>query len=294
MALAVVDKNGKRTSEVFDPKHIGFRPAKVLDHGGKIIGVTYKGGPLRLQTPEMLLPYGVSVFEDKGTGNVKYSVDFSFRGMEENERLKKFHEQIEGLQAAIIQAAIDNTQAWFRKSLSAEVITEFFTSILKKSVDKETGEPNGKYPDTIKAKLDLDREGNFRCKAYGPDHSEFTEPLDSLLVKGTLAKAMLLPSFIWFAGGKFGITIKAEQMRVKLPPKRNAYAFVPDDDDDEVDEDTEKPSGDGFVSDEDADADGGEGSDGGDGEEEVAVPEPAPAPAPAPARRGGRRRKADA
>jgi hypothetical protein len=282
MAYVLLNQNGKRTREDFDPKNVTFRPPRVLDHGGKIIGVSYKGQPLRLQTPEMALPYGVSVFEDPN-GNNKYSVDFSFRGQEDNERLARFHEQMREFQAVLIQAGIDNSMAWFKKKMSAEVITEFFTPILKQSRDKETGEPDGKYPDTLKVKLDV-RNGEFRCKAFSPDHTEIDEPLDSLLVKGTRSTSIIVPSFLWFAGGKFGITIKGEQMRVKVPPRNDQYGFV-DDDEEDAEEGVEEGEGDEggaqFVDDEEED------------EEEVEVPEPAK---PATKARGGgrRRRKADA
>jgi hypothetical protein len=281
MAYVILTQNGKRTREDFNPKNVTFRPPRVLDHGGKIIGVSYKGQPLRLQTPEMSLPYGVSVFEDPN-GNNKYSVDFSFRGEDDSERLSRFHDQMREFQAVLIQAGIDNSMAWFKKKMSAEVITEFFTPILKQSRDKETGEPDGKYPDTVKVKLDV-RNGEFRCKAFAPDHTEIDEPLDSLLVKGTRTTSIILPSFLWFAGGKFGVTIKAEQMRVKVPPRNDQYGFVDDDeeDGDDAEEEEEEEGGAQFVDDDEDDE-----------EEEVEVPETKPAPK---ARGGGRRRrKADA
>lgn len=273
MAYVILNQNGKRTREDFDPKNVTFRPPRVLDHGGKIIGVSYKGQPLRLQTPEMALPYGVGVYEDPN-GTSKYSVDFSFRGEEENERLATFHEQLREFQAILIQAGIDNSMAWFKKKMSDEVIAEFFTPILKQSKDKETGEPDGKYPDTMKVKLDV-RDGEFKCKAFAPDHTQYEEPLDSLLTKGTLATSIVIPSFLWFAGGKFGITIKAEQMRVKVPPRTDTYAFV--DDEEDVVEEEEEDNGEQFVDD-------------------VEVPEPVadnkPDATAKPRRKG--RRKADA
>lgn len=286
MAYVILNQNGKRTREDFDPKHIDFKPPRVLDHGGKIIGVTYKGQPLRLQTPEMVIPYGVSVFEDPN-GSAKYSLDYSFRGEDDNERLSKFHDQMREFQAVLIQAGIDNSMAWFKKKMSPEVVSEFFTPILKQSKDKETGEPDGKYPDTIKVKLDV-QNGEFRCKVFSPDHTRLDEPLDSLLTKGTRATSIILPSFLWFAGGKFGITIKVEQMRVKVPPRNDQYGFVDDDVEDAAEADDEAEAEDDtgkgqFVDDEEED------------DEDVDVPEPVKEE---PKAKGGaaarRRRKTDA
>lgn len=290
MAYVIINDNGKKTRELFDAKNITFRPPRILDHGGKIIGVSYKGQPLRIQTPEMVIPYGVSVFEDPN-GTSKYSVDFSFRGMEDNEVLAQFHEQMREFEAALINAAIENSMSWFKKKMSPEVITEFFTPILKRSKNKETGEPDGKYPDTLKVKLDT-KDGEFRCKAFAPDHSPIDEPLDSLLVKGTRAKTLILPSFLWFAGGKFGITIKAEQMRVKVVARNDKYGFV-DDDTEDAEGEGEYSTTSGFV-DDDADDKDETGGDASEEDEEVDVPEPTPTPKkPAAAAASRRRRKAD-
>jgi hypothetical protein len=276
MAYVLINDNstGKRVREEFDPEMVEFRPPRVLDHGGKIIGLTYKGGPLRIQTPELNVPYGVNV-NDTPAGEHKYSIQFSFRGEEENERIAKFHEQMRGLQAKLVRVGTDNSLAWFKKKMSTEVVSEFFTPILKVSKDKETGEPNGKYPDTFKVNLDL-RNGEFVCKAFSMDHAPLDEPLDSLIVKGSRATALIIPSFLWFAGGKFGLTIKAEQMRVKVPARSDRYGFV----DDEA-EDSEYPVGgesaSSVVKSQLVDDDDEEDED----EAEPDVPAPAPAPVPA-------------
>lgn len=276
MAFALVNNNGKMTKEEFNPEFVEFRPPKVLDHGGKIIGLSYKGGPLKIQTPWMTMPYGMSVYEDPN-GTQKYSVDFSFGSKDGDEGLERFHEQMNGLQAKLIQSGIDNSVAWFKKKMSPAVITEFFTPIVKKSKDKETGEPDGKYPDTLKFKLDC-RNGEFRCKAFTMDREMIDEPLDTLLTKGTRVSSIINPAFLWFAGGKFGVTIKAEQMRVKTVPRNDVYGFVDDEEDMEAEEETTTTESQ-FVEDDEE-------------EEEVEVPvasEPAK-----PAARGRRRRKAEA
>jgi hypothetical protein len=289
--VVLTDKNtGKRVREEFNPELVEFRPPRVLDHGGKIIGLCYKGGqPLRLQTPEMFVPYGVSPIETP-SGEQKYSVQLSFLGEDEDVKVAKFHEQMRGLQAKMIQSGVDNSLTWFKKKMAPEVVTEFFTPILKVSRDKETGEPNGKYSDTFKINLDT-RNGEFVCKAFSPEHTPIDEPLDSLLTKGTRVTALVIPSFVWFAGGKFGVTIKAEQMRVKVAARTGGYGFV-DDEEDVVDGVVSGGNSSQnvvassvhstkFVEDEDDD---------GDDAPDVPVAAPAPAPAPVAAAASGRRR----
>lgn len=217
-----------------------------------------------MQTPEMIMPYGINIFEDQATNTVKYSVDLSFRGEEENERISMFHKQIEDFEKFMIDSAVENTQAWFKKKNSRDVIEAFFSSFLKKSKDKETGEPDGKYPDTIKLKLNT-KAGEFECKAFDFDRKAIDEPLDTALVKGTRAVCLIQPAFIWFAGGKFGVTMKVTQMKIKVPSKMSGYAFVDDEEEDadDIEEEEEAP---GMVDDDE--------DDGGEEEAEPEVKKP--------------------
>ena len=288
MAYVILTDNGRTTKEEFNPDFVEFRQAKVLEHGGKIIGISYKGKPLRLQMPQMMLPYGVNVYQDPNNDSIqKYSVDFSFRGEEENERLAKFHSQVERFEEVLVQAACDNSMAWFKKKQDKSVIEAFFTPILKKSVDKETGEFDGKYPDTIKVKLGL-KGDEFECKAFDEGNNMIDEPLDSLLVKGTRSTALIQPSFIWFAGGKFGVTVKALQMKVKVPARLDKCVI----DDDE--EDVEAFGGAGGDASATMSAMGNSGAAFVDDDEDdmPAEEEHEEAPAPAPAAAQPRRRRA--
>jgi len=233
MAFVLNTENGRTTKEEFNPELIEFRPPRVLDHGGKIIGLSYKGKPLRLQTPEMLLPYGVNIFQDPANPDVqKYSLDFSFRGEEENEKLAKFHEQMRKLEDVLIDRACENSVAWFKKKQDRAVVEAFFTPLLKVSKNKETGEPDGKYPDTLKVKLTL-KGDDFECRVFDEYGAPMTEQLDSVVVKGTRATALIQASFIWFAGGKFGVSMKPLQMRVKVPERLGDKCVLVDDVSDE-------------------------------------------------------------
>lgn len=237
MAYVISRDNGRSSKEDFNPDLIEFRPPKVLGHGGKIIGISYNKKPLMLQLPEMVCPYGTNAFvpQDKPQEAPKYSLDFSFRGMEENERLQKFHAQLERLEEVLVDRADENCLVWFNKRQSKEVTRALFTPLLKRSVDKVTKEPDGKYPDTLKVKLNV-RDGNFECNAFDESSTMLDEPLSTLITKGTLATSLIQPSFIWFAGGKFGLTTKAIQMRVKVPARiGNACVMIDDEEADDMD-----------------------------------------------------------
>ena len=57
--------------------------------------------------------------------------------------------------------AVENSQKWFKKpKLSLETVKELYTPMIKRSLDPETGEPNGKYPDSFAFKI-VKEEGVF-------------------------------------------------------------------------------------------------------------------------------------
>merc|ERR1711871_67 len=217
----------------FSASNITFRPPKTLNNGGKMVQVGCDGGMLNLQTPLMMLPYGISEFSDPNTGMKKYQIDLSFRGEEENEGLSNFHAALAALDEFMIESAVKNSVAWFKGKKVRPIIEELYTPVLKKSKDKETGEPNGKYPDTFKVKLRFDNErGEFNCRLYDSATKEpVNVPPDVHLTKGTKMTCIIRCNGVWFAGGRFGLSFRLEQGKVQQAPGRiTGYAFIDDDD----------------------------------------------------------------
>ena len=113
----------------FDVSEVTFRPPKVLDSGGKIVSVDYSGRQFMTQTPSMILPYGLNVFDKAGP--TTYSVDLSFRGTEENPRLKTFHDMLVAFDERLISAGVENSLAWFKMpNASREVIRHSIPHLL--------------------------------------------------------------------------------------------------------------------------------------------------------------------
>jgi hypothetical protein len=296
MAFVIYDNNGRRVKEVFDPKNITFRPPRITKYKSIMVGLMYKDCPFQIQTPEMVCPYGTSIYKDeeKPDEPPKYSLDFSFRGMVEtdkepvNPKIADFHTQIEQLEEVIMEAAEKNSVQWFKKPLSRIQIETLFNPILRKSIDKKTRVPDGKYPDTIKFSLKV-KDGQFETEAYDAGHNKYEEGLDTLIVKGTKATGLVRLSFLYFAA-KFGLTTKLEQLKLKVPSRIKGYAFMDDDEEEgeEADDEADAPASAAATS-APARPAYGFGNDTVDdeedaGEEEDDLPPPAPvAPAPAAA-----------
>ena len=223
---------GFTKAAAFNPASVTFKPPRTLDNGGKIVYVSYSGSNMILQIPEMYLPYGCSELETEH--GIKYSAELSFKGEDGDSGLKSFHDKLRALDEYVVQQGIKNSLAWFKKkNMSEDVIRALYTPLVRCSKDKETGEPDGRYPDTFRLKLQQ-RNGEFECKGFDSDKQLITEPLNEVLAKGARVKALIQCSGVWFAGGKFGMSFKALQMKITPPANlTDAYAFDDSDDEEE-------------------------------------------------------------
>ena len=77
---------------------------KKNNSGGKSIYINLNNSKFQLQTPVMTLPFDLNVY-DKGE-YPKYSIDVSFRDMEDNYRISGFYENMDKLDKLIISQAV--------------------------------------------------------------------------------------------------------------------------------------------------------------------------------------------
>jgi len=136
---------------------------------GNLVYVNYRGGPLRVILPLMSVPMGVSKFADeKGdTKNDKYSLSFSFEGMETNPSLKLAHDKIHEIDEQLLTLIDEQKNVFYtadpgRAKLNKELIRQSrWNEPLKRYIDK-----NGKeYPETFRASIALDRANSSRFES---------------------------------------------------------------------------------------------------------------------------------
>ena len=224
----------------FDVTKVKFGVPKNLDNGGKIIPVYYDEGQFVVQTPKLSAPYGVNRWDNAsngggggGGGGVKLSLDVSFGNHADPERpeLAAFFNMAQELNSLFVAEALDKSNAWFKKKFSSvDVIEALYTSLIKYSKDKNTGEISHTYPPTFKISLPQ-RDGNNAFQTYTKD-KEMIE-FETIDMKGGELIAIIQCTGIWVAGGKFGCTWRAAQLKVfpnskKLP----AFAFKSDPEED--------------------------------------------------------------
>ena len=210
---------------------IEFSAPKLLDNGGKSVNLRYEGRNLMLETPSLNVPYGINVFDKQGPP--KYSVDLSLRGAEDNEQVRALQDFLEAFDERMIDAGVENAGKWFKmNNPNREVIKAFYTPLVKVSRDAQ-GNPKP-YPPTFKLAL-RGKKGAQAGPTAGTHETDFYNAaerdakglptkfapefaLEEMLCKRAQVTAIIQCTGVWFAGGKFGTTWKAVQLRVDSQP----------------------------------------------------------------------------
>lgn len=214
---------------------------KNLDNGGKIINIYCDGAPMYIQTPVMSSPFGMTKWNIDGGD--KCSIDLSFSNLLANKRMKHFHTLMEIIDKKLIEDGLTNSMNWFKKKITSEAIVEaLYTPLIKYPKDKNTGEITDKYPPTFRVSIPY-KDNEYKCKFF-KDREEIN--IDMYETKRSKISVIMQCVGIWIAGGKFGCTWKALQVKVVPPETIESYAFNEDDDDKlvESDNDSEDECGD--------------------------------------------------
>ena len=203
---------------------------KSLESGGKQAYLNYDGRPLVMQVGPLETPFGLSVFDK--VSPPKYSVDLKLRGYDDpatNPKTATIYNALHGLDEYMLDQAVKNSKAWFKGDKSREVLSELYTPTVKFAKDQEGNlKP---YPPTLKLQL-RQRDGKFETQVYDDKKRPLTDvPLEDILVKGTIITALIQCTGVWFAGGKFGLSWKAVQIRAdSVPESIRGFAFLDDGD----------------------------------------------------------------
>jgi hypothetical protein len=253
-------------SKQVDVKKIKYSEVKVLQSGAKSVYMFHDGGKLMVQTPVLNLPYGIN---DSSTFNAKFKKDaktkkedvdeakkfditVSFKGMQENPKIKAFHDKLREMEEKIVDDAFTNRQLWFKNNYNnnRDVVLSMFTPMVKMDKDKETGEVVNKYPPTFKVKIPYDaKEDKFGFDAYDMDNNEidFASIVNNL--KSGKAQLIIQLTGIWISGGMFGCSWKVVSAKFQQS-NISKVAFLQDSDNEKDDDDEEEEDDDDISVDE--------------------------------------------
>ena len=221
----------------FEPENVVYSDLKKTPSGGKQVHVNYgETQGLVMQTPSMRCPFGIKSYDDE---SVKYTLELSFGNFSEGDQLEAYHNAMEEFDDKLLEDGVSNSMSWFgKKGVSKEVLKALYTPQLRVSKDKETGEPDGKYPPTVRIKIPY-YEGKWQCKVFDENKNRIEGDLKDVLVPGCEVKALLKCGGLWFISGKYGCTWKAIQLVVKKPQGFDNYSFIDSDAEDDGAEDIE-------------------------------------------------------
>lgn len=202
----------------FDPACIFFDEIKTLSNGDRTVSITYDGGPMYVQTPEMRTPFGLGKWEAKN----KYALDFSFDDLSTNARVRTFHDMARAMDRLLVEYAMANSTALFSGHRPRAAVEASYVPIVKPSRDP------GRYPPTFHSTVPH-KDGVFACEAY--DTARHRVDLRGALNKGSRVAAIVHCSSVWLTDGKFGVTWKAMQLKVAPAAVRGPNGSFVDDED---------------------------------------------------------------
>lgn len=223
----------------FDKDNVVFAPPKVNRLGGQSVYVNYGSGEVPqqiiLQTTRVRVPFGIDQ-TNGDNGPVKYHFSISLAtDEEEGTLLRQFTDNIR----AIDTLAKNNPQqsdSWFGKKLSTELVNEFYKSAEKFPKDK-------KWASTLKIKLPFDQRGNPQFSVYD-QNKKAIDIVDAdgnvntdCIPKGSEAVCLIQPIGVWFVGKtQFGVNYKLLQAKVYKSNKLSGYSIVDSEPEDEEEE----------------------------------------------------------
>lgn len=220
------------TSDSFD-----YNAPRANQNGlGKNVGVFNKNSKsaLNITTPQ-LRTYGISDYE----GNQRYQLTFQFPEKGTDAKADAFLENLKMFEAKIKADAVTHCKEWLGKAkMTPDVIDALWSPMLK--YPKTDGETDYSRPPTFNVKTPFyANDGRWDFEVYNtsnerlfPDPDSSLTPLD-LMPKGSgNAGGLIRCGGIWFASGKFGVTWKLLQAKIK--PKTTIFGLcqIPMDEDD--------------------------------------------------------------
>lgn len=228
----------------FDINKVSFGNLKTLESGGKSLYLNYAKEKFIVQTPEMVIPFGINNSnsfikggaEESGKPD-KWSFDLSFKGLENRPLLQHFKTMLETIDEKIVETACSNAQAWLKKKDATKaIIQEFYTPTLKYGKDKDTGERLD-FPPTVKVNLPFDNnKKEFTMDVF--DNKKNKVNLSDIEVKGAKAAVIMQCMGVWIVSGRFGCTWRALQVRISPSATLKEFAFTHTEEDDmEIDGD---------------------------------------------------------
>lgn len=214
----------------WDVKQIKYMPPKINDKGGKAINLisTQTNRGLSISTP-LMITWGISDYcDEQGNSDGKFSISLSFPNDDyKTDDSDLFLQKCKDFENKIIDDAVLNSELWFGKKKSRELVEDSFFPFLKWSKDKTTKAYDYTKPPSLKIKVPCYKDKNtgldkWSCQLYDVDYNlifpnelkQNLTPMD-LVPRGSNVVCGFQCTGIWTGGKGWGITWKLVQAIVK-------------------------------------------------------------------------------
>lgn len=213
----------------WESSSLKFMPYKKNERGGGAVNIisSQMNKALRIETP-LMMTFGISDYVDDKTGESdgRFNLTLNFPNEEySNEDTEKLLEKMKLFEEYLLESAVTNSETWFGKKLTRELVEDRFFSVIKYRKNKETGGPDYEKPPAIKIRVPC-YEGNWNIKLYDtdakcvyPSSDSDVSPLD-LVPKYSQIACVIQCGGLWFGGKGWGVTWRLNQAVVK--PKGNS------------------------------------------------------------------------
>jgi hypothetical protein len=227
--------SGPMFASDFDLSRISYGEVRALGNAAKAVYVNFNNGPVMLQTPWLVTPFGVREPppEYRDANRRKFSIDVNLTsGAGGKDEIRQFTEKMIEFDNKLIDDAVANSADWLRKKkMTREVCDALFTRGVRIAKDRDTQEPTDKYPPNFKIKVPY-YEDAFACDLFNSNHELVSTPIDEVISGRTDVRMLIKCVGLWFAGGKFGCSWKAEAIEYKESRAagvvRGNYSFLTD------------------------------------------------------------------
>ena len=197
---------------------------KVNASGGKNIPMFNKHARsiLKFSTPKMLT-WGINENDFDGNGKKSYDMSLQFPSPEyATADTTAFLANIKRLQEMVLQEAEANAKKWFGKPHTKDVIEALFSPLMRYPKNKETEEVDYTKAPSLRVKIPY-WDGKFNVEIYDTQGTlifpKEGASICNVVPKGSEITTLIQAGGVWFAGGKFGITLRPIQIVVKPKPQ---------------------------------------------------------------------------
>jgi len=245
-----------------DLNEIEFGKITQNPNGSRSVRVTYKKGPLTIQTPELGIPWGVNPpysEKDKKNGKEgddepqrdsdgksknskmsKWSLQMSFKGADgsskESKNVKQFLDNMKALDQLFLDKIVKNRQEWFddNKKMSNETAEAIYDRLFRRSVKERFNKTTKEaYPPCIEPKVNC-LDGVFQCHVSKMSGEEYEEPIDKLSLRGSSGVGIIRLTNFYIQQTSCGPTWTLMRLRADAGKSNTDFGFIDDDEDDDT------------------------------------------------------------